>query len=207
MSFGASNQEKQFSNNLGGTSNLALGQMFPTAMRGGSQFMQEGMGNTQQAANFFRNLLSGNQNQTTQMLMPDINRIRGMQQGSLQAASTLMPRGGGRSSTLFGLPFQSNAAIQNLFSGARTNAGNILGQMGLTQSGQGINLFGVGNQALGTANQANTAGLDWAQKKAAADAAKLGGIGSSLFGLATMPLTGPMGLGNTAIGKLGGLFH
>lgn len=219
MSFGPTAQEKQFSGGLSNAANQATGTILPAAMeRSGQAFGQGqnmlnlGGGNTTAGTSFFNTLLNGNRQQATAALQPDIDRIREAQQGTLQAVSTLMPRGGGRSGTLFQLPFQGNSQIQSLFNSIRPAAANTLTQAGLAQSGQGANLFGIGNQGLNVGNQAigegiqaNAQGLDWAQQQAERANKMWAGLGSGLFGLATMPFGGGA-LTGTLAGKMGGLF-
>lgn len=201
MSFGPTASEKQYSSQLTNVGNQAQ-QNSGLATSTGQGLLNLGTGNTTAGTNFFNTLMNGNQNATTALLQPDINRIRGAQQGTLQAVSTLMPRGGGRSGTLFSLPFQANSQIQQLYNTLRPQAAQALASTGLQQTGQGANLFGIGNQALGVGEQANASGLNWAQQQAQRANQMAAGLGGSLFSLATMPLTGPFGMGNSAIGKL-----
>ena len=202
MSFGPTNQEKGFSNNLGGAANQAQANS-GQQMQQGQGLLNLGTGNTAAGTNFFNTIMNGNQAASTALLQPDINRIRGAQQGTLQAASTLMPRGGGRSGTLFSLPFQGNAQIQQLYNGLRPAAAQALTSTGLQQSGQGANLFGIGNQALNTSVQGNEAGLNWAQQQAQRQQQLAAGLGGGLFSLLTAPFTG----GTSLLGGLGNLFN
>lgn len=121
----------------------------------------QGVSNLQTGANFFNTIMSGNRAATTALLQPDINRIREAQQGTLQGASTLMPRGGGRFATLFSTPFATNRAVTDLFSGLRSGAAGQLGNIGGMQTGLGTqaasNLFNqslqqreMGNQMIGS---------------------------------------------------------
>jgi hypothetical protein len=160
MSFGVSQDYNRAYNNLEGTSNLGLNKLFPAAFQGGQQNTQAGQANTQAGGNFFNTLLNGNRANTTAMLSPNIQQIQGAQQGALQGASTLMPRGGGRSGTLFQLPFQGNQQIQSLFSGARSGAGSMLANLGLGQGGLGANLFQAGTGGLNAANNANSSAIE-----------------------------------------------
>ena len=74
----------------------------------------------------------------------------------------------------------------------------------------GANLFGVGNQALGTAGSASSAGLNWAQQQAELQMKAQQALGGGLFNLLTLPLnalTGGLGGSAFSLGKsLGGLF-
>jgi hypothetical protein len=188
MSFGGGTDYNRGINNLGGSSNLALNSLFPAAFGGGQQNLQMGQQNTGQAGNYFNTLLNGNRANTTAMLQPDINRIQGAQQGTLQSASTLMPRGGGRSGTLFQLPFQGNQQIQSLFSGARSGAAGQLGQLGLGQGGLGANLFGQATGGLNSANTANDSLVKAALEKQKQSQGIAGGLGQGVGQLASMAL-------------------
>jgi hypothetical protein len=203
MSFGGGTDYNRGINNLGGSSNLAMNSLFPAAFHGGQQNLQMGSTNTGQSGNYFNTLLNGNRANTTAMLQPDINRIQGAQQGTLQAASTLMPRGGGRSGTLFQLPFQGNSQIQSLFGGARSGAAGQLGQLGLGQGGLGANLFGQGTSALNSSNQANEAMSELALRQKQMSDQKVAGLANGLFSLLTTPFGGGAMKG-TALGSIFG---
>ncbi len=205
MSFGGGTDYNRGINNLGGSSNLALNSLFPAAFGGGNRELQSGTNNTTAGGNFFNTILNGNRANTTAMLAPNIQQIQGAQQGALQGASTLMPRGGGRSGTLFNLPFQGNQAIQSLYSGARSGAGSTLANLGLGQGGLGANLFGQATGGLNSANDANShmANLGLQQKQMSNQMAA--GLANGIFGLATMPFGGGA-MSGTALGALGNLF-
>lgn len=205
MSFGGGTDYNRAVNNLGGTSNLALNTLFPAAMRSGQPLINQGFGNTQAGANFFSNLLGGNRAATTSLLGPDINRIRGAQEGTLQGMSTLMPRGGGRSGSLFSLPFNTNAQIQSLYDTARGGAGQALAQIGQGQLGAGTDLFNTGTSALNAANNANQAMVEAALRQKQMSNQMAAGLGGGLFSLLTSPFsafTGGAGGGMTALGSL-----
>lgn len=132
-------------------SNTGLFQNAATIQPQAGALLNMGTGNTQAGANYFHNLLGGNQAETSSLLAPDIARIQGGQQQALQAASTLMPHGAGRSGTLFQLPFQANQQVQSLYNNARGGAAGALAGIGAGQTGAGGNLFNVATGALGTA--------------------------------------------------------
>lgn len=131
------------------------------AQQGALPALGQGVSNMQTGANFFNTVLGGNQANTRALLQPNINQIQEANQGALQGASTLMPRGGGRFATLFNQPFQTSRAITDLFSGLRGQAaqalpgiGQMQGQLGTTNA---QNLFGnalqqrqYGNQMIGS---------------------------------------------------------
>jgi hypothetical protein len=156
-------------------------------------------------ANYFKNLLGGNQAETGTLLAPDINRIQGAQQQALQAASTLMPRGSGRSGSLFQLPFSGTQQVQSLYNSGRSGAaaalpqvGSALGSLGLGQGGLGGNLFGIADAALGTAGQQGAQLAHIGQTQQAMQNAITGSIIKSLLGAVSGGLFGGGGGGGSA---------
>ena len=187
MSFGTPSATKTAENNLGGSSNLALNNLFPAAMTAGGNQLASGAQNVTSGTNFLNTILGGNLANTTAALQPDISRITQGTTNNMGAINTLTPRGGGRSAALFGQSFAPQAQISNLFNTARTGAATALPQIGLQQQGLGTNLLGIGGQALGSANQANAAagnlGLGASQQSLTSAA----GLGSGLMALLTAP--------------------
>lgn len=116
-----------------------------TGEQGAIPALGQGVGNLQTSANFFNTILGGNRANTMQLLQPDITRLKEQQQGALQGASTLMPRGGGRFQTLFQQPFAVNRQLGDLFAGMRSGAAPGLAGIGGQQAGVGqaaaTNLF------------------------------------------------------------------
>lgn len=206
MSFGSSNTVKAAQNNLGGISNTATANS-GTELGLGTSALGTGQQTTANATNFFNTLLNGNAANTNALLQPNIQQIRNANQNSIQAASTLMPRGGARSSTLFQQPFQNNAQIGNLFTGMRSNAASGLGQIGLAQQGIGAGLVNTANQPLNTAAGAQSSVLQSGLTQEQINNSLFGGIGSLAGSLLTAPLGGGGGtlLGGIA-GGLGNLF-
>ena len=202
MSFGANNTTKAAENNLGGVSNAALNTMFPAVTAAGGAELGTGGGNVTSGTNFFNTILGGNRANTTATLQPSINQIRQGNAGTLNAISTLTPRGGGRSGTLFNQAFQPSSQIQNLFNTAQSGAATTLPQIGLQQQGIGTNLFGLGNQALGAASGANSSLGNMGLQQQQISNQLAGGIGQGLFGLLSLP-TG--GAGTSVLGSLLGL--
>ena len=115
--------------------------------------------------NYFQSLLSGDRAATTAALAPDISRITGTTQQALQSASTLAPRGGGRSSLLFNLPQQASAQVSGLFNTIRPEAAKGLMDIAGMQGQVGTNIFG-------TAPSFMAAGLQGAESLNAAEAAR-----------------------------------
>lgn len=187
MSFSGSNATKAASNNLAGTSDLALNKAFPQETAAGNNLLNAGQGNVSSGTNFFNTLLNGNKANTQAMLQPNIDQIRQANANTISSASTLMPRGGGRSGTLFGAEYAPNQQIQNLFNTARTSAATALPQIGLGQQQIGSNLFNTANNALSAATGANSANAQLALANQQRSDNLISGIGSALFGLATTP--------------------
>lgn len=199
MSLGASGTTKTAENNLAGTSNLALNNLFPAVTGDASSEIGTGGQNVASGTNFLNTILGGNTANTTATLQPSIDQIRSGTTNNLNAISSLMPRGGGRSSALFSQSFQPQAQIQNLFNTARTNAATALPQIGLAQQGLGTNLFGIGSGALNTAAgvNSNLAGIGQSQQNI--NNSLISGLAGGLFGLATTPFGG----GSSTNGLLG----
>jgi hypothetical protein len=172
VSFGPTAQTNSAFGTLEGN-NAATSAAAPGLVSSGTQ-------NVNQGANFFKTLLSGNQADTAAALQPSINQTNAANQQTLQGVSTLMPRGGGRSGTLFALPFQGNQQIQSLFNNARTQAATALPQIGSTQLNAGSNLFNIANSGAGTLgnlgqNQQQLTNALWSN------------LGNGLFNLLTTP--------------------
>jgi hypothetical protein len=214
MSFGPGSAEKAATQQQQGvTKQAGLNSAMEISKGGGlidagSGLLKLGGSTVTPATNFFQTLLSGNRDNTTAMLQPDINRIREGQQNTLNATSTLMPRGGGRAATLFQTPFAANQQIQNLFNGVRSGAAGGLADIGLRQQGLGVqqqgvgaNLMGIGNQPLNTQLQGTQNLLQNAMLQRQYANEMWGKVGSGLFNLATTAIPG-----SSIAGKLGGLF-
>jgi len=215
MSFGPSGTTKTAENNLSGTSNAALNTVLPGAMNlfgattgaAGPQ-LQAGQGNVNAGTDFLSTILNGNRANTTAMLQPNISQILQNNQNTLKGINTLMPRGGGRSASLFENSFAPTSQISNLFSNARTGAATALPQIGLQQEGIGTNLFGLGASALGAgtgalgaSTGANSALGNIGLQQNMLSLQQAQALGKGIMGL----LTTPFGGGSSAQG-LAGLF-
>lgn len=190
MSFGPSNTAKTAQNNLSGISSTATNQQLPMLNAAGTSATGAGTSDVTSGTNFFNTLLNGNSANTGATLAPSIQQIQGGNANTLNALTTLMPRGGGRSGTLFNQSFAPTSQIGNLFNGARTTAATTLPQIGLQQQQIGANLFGLGNQALGTATGASSALGGQALQSQQMSNQLAAGLGSGLFNLATTPVGG-----------------
>jgi hypothetical protein len=215
MSFGTSNTTKNAQNIMGGTASNALNTEFPTLNTVASNLGTEGTNllglggsNVNSGTGFFNTLLNGNAANTAATLAPSIAQIQGGTANNLSAINTLMPRGGGRYSALFGQSLAPQSQIQNLFNSGRTTAAQALPQIGLAQEGVGTGLLGLGNQAYGLANQdlniANQSGsglgnLGLSQEQI--NNALASGLGSGIVGM----LSGSPGGGSGGTGLFNGI--
>lgn len=202
MSFGASQSVKNDQNQLGGITQTANANS-ANLNNLGSTSLNTGATNINSGTNFLNTLLNGNQANTASVLAPTLNTDRAQTQAQLQSLSTLTPRGGGRSGTLFGAAYQPSASIQNLFNSGRVQAAQTLPQIGLAQQGIGTNLFGAGNQALNTATNAAGENLNSALQVQQMSNQLAGGIGGLLGSLALAPVTGGGSLFGNLISGVG----
>jgi hypothetical protein len=199
MSFGTNRSTSTAENNLSGTSNAALNTLLPAETSAGSGLLGVGGNNVSAGTNYFNTLLNGNSANTAATLAPSINQIQGGTANTLNAVNTLMPRGGGRSSALFGQSFAPQSQIQGLFNNARTTAATTLPQIGLQQEQLGGGLFGLGNQSLSAATGANSSLGSLGLQQQQINNQLFGGLGAGLFGLGTTPFGG----GSASNGLLG----
>jgi hypothetical protein len=203
MSLGAPNSTKAAQNNLGGISEQATGnssQIFPLAqpaLAAGTSAFQSGLGPIQSGTNFFNTLLNGNAANTSALLAPSIRQIQAGNQNAIQAASALDPRGGGRSSTLFGSSYAPFQQIQSLFNGGRTSAATALpqigtaeSQLGLGEQGLGVNLFNAANAPLATAAGASSTLGQLGLQQQQMSNQLFGGLGGLLAGIGLAPTSG-----------------
>lgn len=188
MSFGASQSTKNAQNVEAGATNQSVANS-GTEIGQGNQSLATGGQNINSGTSFLNTVLNGNQANTSALLQPSVNQIRQANQQQLQGISTLSPRGGGRSGTLYGASYAPNQQIQSLFGNARTTAATTLPQIGLAQQGIGTNLINSGNSALSTGVQGANAGVNNALQVQQMSNQIDQAIGSGLFGLATMGLT------------------
>src|ERR1700723_165337 len=202
MSFGASNTTKTAQNNLSGTSNAALNTLLPAETSQGTTALNTGAGNVASGTNFFNTLLQGNNANTAAALQPSINQIQGGVANNLNAINTLMPRGGGRSSALFGQSFAPQSQIQSLFNSGRTTAASALPQIGLQQQKLGSGLFGLGNQSLNAATGANSALANSGMQQQYFSNLLDQQIGQGLAGLLTTPYGGGTGGSGGILGQI-----
>lgn len=202
MSFGPSAQEKSATQQQQNVTSQAV-QNATNANASGTGMLGIGQGNVASGTNFFNTILGGNQANTAALLQPSIDQSRTANQQAIQSISTLQPRGGGRSGSLFSASYEPTRSVQDLFNGARTTAATTLPQIGLQQEGIGTNLFGVGNQALGQGLQGTQDLFGNAFQQRQYQGQQQTALGKGLFSLATTPFGG----GSAANGLLGLIGH
>lgn len=116
--------------------------------------------NLASAGNFYRTLMSGNQQQIQQLLAPEIAGVNSQYNQIQQANAQLQPRSGMTASANASLPFQKEATIGNAMLSAPLTGASGLAGVGGVQGGLGSSLFNtvnqsgsaLGNIGLGTTN-------------------------------------------------------
>lgn len=198
MSFGTNNTTKAANNNLGGVAEAA----FPlsSALQGqGQSLIGQGLPDITSGTNFFNTLLNGNQQNTNALLQPSISQIRGANENTLNSISSLAPRGGGRSGTLFNAAYAPSQQIQSLFNQGRTQGAATLPSIGQNLLGTGAGLFSNAvaplNAVTGASSALGNFGLQQQQLSNQMDQQ----IASGILGL----LTTPFGGGSSTGGLLG----
>ncbi len=202
MSFGPSQAEKDATKQQQQVTDTAVANS-AQQNQAGTNMLALGTGNTNAGTNWFQTLLNGNTANTMATLAPSIQQIRDQNQQQIQALSTLQPRGGGRSATLFSAGYAPVATIQNLFNGVRSSAAQPLISTGLSESGLGSNLYGIGNSALNTGMTGTQNLFSNALDQRKTSNALWSGLGAGLFGLATTPFGGGTAK-NGLLGLIGG---
>lgn len=187
-------------NNLNGISQQATS-LSNNAVGQGTNLLNTGGSNVTSGTNFFNTALNGNQASGAALMAPQMNQIRQANQNQLQAINTMMPRDGGRGSSLFQAAYSPTAQINSAYGNVRAGAANNLEQTGLAQQQLGTNLFGVGNQALGTGSQASSnmgqLSLEQQQMQNQWNSQLGGGLAGLAFGLPSM-IKGFSSLGSLA---------
>ncbi len=202
MSFGPTQAQQNTNNQQTAITQKAVDNS-TLANSNGAGLLKIGGDNTAQGTNFFSRILNGNSADTAATLQPSIDQIRSGTNQNLQQLSTLMPRGGGRSASLFSAAMAPQQQIQNLFNTTRTAAATTLPQIGLQQGGLGTNLFGIGNQALSTGAGSNAELSQALAQQKQQQLALTSALGGGLFKLATTPFGGGSA-GNGLLGLFGG---
>jgi hypothetical protein len=140
----------------------AYGQSGQQNIAGGAGAINSGLQNLTPTANWFQTIMGGNKQATLNQLQPQIQQDQQGLNTGLQTASTLSPRGGGRSSTLFDLPFAAQQQVAQQYGSARAaapaglqSAATAQGALGSSLGQLGTSTAGVGAQYGSLANTAN----------------------------------------------------
>jgi hypothetical protein len=188
MSFGSSqnNQQKIATNDLNAgaaqgldTGKLASGTGFGLINQAGSELNAP--------ANYYSSILQGG-SAADAALAPDINRTRAAADQTRGAEETLAPRGGGRGSSLFTTPSNTNQQVQSIFNTARpmaaegaTKVAGVTGGLGTSALGTGANYLGQGVSAADSGFKAGTQQYQQQQQSGAGIGQMAGGIAQALM--------------------------
>lgn len=121
----------------------------------GQQGLNSGLNNLAPVANWFQTIMNGNKQATLNQMQPQIQQTQGGLNTALQTSSTLAPRGGGRSSTLFDLPFAAQQQTAQQYAVARAGAPAGLQSAATAQGALGASAGGIGDQYGNTSTTAN----------------------------------------------------
>lgn len=173
----------------------------------GSQGLNSGLNNLTPVANWFQTIMNGNKQATLNQMQPQIAQTEGGLNTALQTGSTLAPRGGGRSSTLFDLPFEAQKDIASQYAAARAGAPAGLQSAATAQGALGASAAGAGAQFGQIGNQANNNLLNYGlsqQQQSYTQAQQNGGLWGKLLGpVLSAAIPGIGGLISGAIGGIG----
>lgn len=169
----------------------------------GATGLNSGLNNLTPVANWFQTIMGGNKAATLNQLQPQIQQTEGGLNTGLQTASTLAPRGGGRSSTLFDLPIEAQKDIASQYAAARAGAPAGLQSAATAQGALGASAGGLGAQfgQAGTSANNNLLNYGLQQNQQASQAG--GMFGSLLGGLINLAAPSVGSLITGALGKIG----
>lgn len=150
--------------------------------------LNTGLQNLTPVANWFQTIMNGNRSAVLNQLQPQIQQIQGGMNTGLQTANNLTPRGGGRGSELFQLPFEAQKDIASQYAAARAGAPAGLQSAATAEGALGASAGGLspefGNLRLG----ANTNLLNYALKQGSDYNAQAGATGAGFAKLvASLP--------------------
>lgn len=128
------------------SSGNALANSGSEAIKRGVGDTKSGMDLTSMAGNYFRDLL-GTPAQARAAIAPAVDQID-KNFGEARKTFAEGPRGGGRASSLYQMPFQAAEAEGNLLQTARSNAATGAAQVGQSQAQTGNQEQAVGTQGL-----------------------------------------------------------
>lgn len=189
MSFGGQNSsEKANDAKIGGLTNQLSGVADTAAGRGDKTFKFFKQ-STKPAMDYWNTLLTGNRNDISQLLAPELGVVSQNAQNAKQNIWN-SPRGGGKVSAVSDIENSEMSQMNNLFSQARPQAaehlaglGSLFGNLSLGESGQQVGALG------GASN--NLFGLNKEQQQVReANAQAWGSIGQGLGMVGATALTG-----------------
>lgn len=155
----------------------------------GGYELGQGQGYTNQAGNYYSNLLSGNQSQIAQSLAPQISAQQGQLQNQQNMNAQFGNRAGGSNASNQAAAGQARGNIINAIGGAQSGAAGALGSMGSNLLSQGA---GNINTEAGLARQSNNETL-----------ADIGNIGQGAAQIASGIAGGFGGGGGAAMENMG----
>lgn len=149
----SSGQANTATSTLGGTGTTGADLMKGYGATG-TAGLNTGLNNLAPVSNWFQTIMNGNKQATLNQMQPQIQQTQGGLNTALQTASTLNPRGGGRSGTLFDLPFEAQKQIAGSYDAARAaapagaqGAATAEGALGSAAAGAGAQFGQVSNGA------------------------------------------------------------
>lgn len=176
----------------------------------GAAGLNSGLNNLNPVANWFQTIINGNKQATLNQMQPQIQQTEGGLNTALQTNTSLAPRGGGRSGTLFDLPFEAQKQIAGSYDAARAGAPAGLQSAATAQGALGSSAAGAGAQFGQVGTGANNNLLNYGlnqQQQSYTQAQQNGGLFGKLIGpLLSAALPGVGGLISSGIGAIGKSF-
>lgn len=149
------------------------------------------------AQNYYKTVLSGDQESTRSLLGPDVDTILGQYDNAAKAAANLGPRGAGRTQLMAEAPFQKAGAYGKLLAGAKSTAAQGLTTIGGQKAaeitgrrGQDVGLLG---SLTGAQSQQDRLAFEKQQEKDK----QYKDLGTGIGGFLTNLLNGKGGKGGT----------
>ncbi len=191
-----------------GTTGTDAGNFMKSYGTAGATGLNAGLNNLTPVANWFQTIMNGNKQAVLNQMQPQIAQTEGGLNTALNTASTLNPRGGGRSATLFNAPFDAQKQIAGSYDAARAAAPAGLQSAATAQGALGSSAAGAGAQFGNVGTQANNSLLNYGlnrQQQNYTQAQSNGGLFGKLISplLSMIPGVGPAL--SAGVGLLGGL--
>ena len=136
--------------NLLGTSGESMTGAGKDILGKGLKTMDTGLTTLQGPLDYWTKILGGDTGYTSSLVSssPEYKATSAQYAGAERSAATSLPRGGFRSTTLAGLPFEKAGKVSDMFQALRPQAAQAVAGIGQTQA-----QIGQGQAALGTAEQ------------------------------------------------------